>query len=295
MMKSQLIARPDLRACRFVSERPGLGRRFSASRRAPVSPAGKPTRKPARRPIAAMTKNPKGRAGGLAVYVTSHGFGHMHRTAAVLNRIPAEVPVVIRSSPDLFEHWRERLFRPAELERYVWDAGAVNPAGDSAATDGAATLEQAAKAYSAAMAHVDEEARFLQRREIAAVLCDAPAVPLVAASLAEVPRFLMTNFTWADIYAPHARKLGRDAPALGQRPSPRVSPCDGRLPDRAGFADVMALKREERGDGCQSGARPACRAAPQARFGEDRPACVSIHRPLWPERSGVVAPRTVCR
>ena len=29
-----------------------------------------------------------GRGGGVAVYVTSHGFGHLNRTAAVVNRIP---------------------------------------------------------------------------------------------------------------------------------------------------------------------------------------------------------------
>jgi hypothetical protein len=138
----------------------------------------------------------------------------LHRTAAVINRIRKEVPVVILSSPDLFEHWRERLRRPVELEPYLWDAGAVNPAGDSMATDGAATLERAAKAYLGAMTHVDADARFLAERQIAAVLCDAPAVPLVAASRANVPRFLMSNFTWADIYAPYARKLGGEAQRL---------------------------------------------------------------------------------
>jgi hypothetical protein len=161
-----------------------------------------------------MMTHPRRRGRGLAVYVTSHGFGHLHRTAAVLNRIPAEVPVVIRSGADLFAHWRERLRRDVELESYNWDTGAVNPAGDSMATDGAATLVQATKAFSAAMAHVDDEARFLKERGIAAVLCDAPAVPLVAASRAEVPRFLMGNFTWADIYAPYARGLGGEAQNL---------------------------------------------------------------------------------
>ena len=42
------------------------------------------------------------------------------------------------------------------------------------------------------------------------MLCDAPAVPLVAAD-ACVPGFLMSNFTWADIYAPCARAVGGDA------------------------------------------------------------------------------------
>ena len=77
--------------------------------------------------------------GRLAVYVTSHGFGHLNRTAAVLNHVPADVPVTIRSNSNLFEHWRERLKRPAELEHYVCDVGAVNPPGDSNATDPVAT------------------------------------------------------------------------------------------------------------------------------------------------------------
>jgi hypothetical protein len=56
--------------------------------------------------------------------VTSHGFGHLNRTVAVLNRLPADLPVTIRCHPDLFAHWGERLRRPAELEPHVRDAGA---------------------------------------------------------------------------------------------------------------------------------------------------------------------------
>ena len=74
--------------------------------------------------------------GGLAVYVTSHGFGHLTRSAAVINRMPPEVPVTIRCHPNLFDHWRERLRRPAALEAQVSDVGALNPPGDSNATDG---------------------------------------------------------------------------------------------------------------------------------------------------------------
>ena len=82
--------------------------------------------------------------GSLAVYVTSHGFGHLNRTAAVLNRVPLDVPIAIKSHQSLFDHWRERLRRPAELEAFVSDAGAVDPPGDSASTDGPATLALAA-------------------------------------------------------------------------------------------------------------------------------------------------------
>src|SRR3954454_14151628 len=69
----------------------------------------------------------------LAFYVTSHGFGHMNRTVAVINRVPSAIPVAIRSHPNLFPNWKERLTRPAELSHHVSDAGAVNPPGDSTA------------------------------------------------------------------------------------------------------------------------------------------------------------------
>ncbi len=154
------------------------------------------------------------RGGGLAVYVTSHGFGHLNRTAAILNRIPPGVRVSIRSHPNLFELWGHRVNRPIELGAYVSDAGAVNPPGDSAATDGPASLELAGKIHVEAMSRLDDEVDWLRTQEIAAVLCDAPWVPLVAARRAGIAGFLSSNFTWADIYAPHARAVGGEAPRL---------------------------------------------------------------------------------
>lgn len=155
-----------------------------------------------------------GEHGGLVVYVTSHGFGHLNRAVAVINRMPSELPVTVRCHPNLFVHWRERLRRPAGLEPHVSDAGAVNPPGDSAATDGPATLQLAARVHAEAMSRVDEEARRLRDEWAGAVLCDAPPVPLVAARRAGVPGFLLANFTWSDIYAPHARRLGTEAVAF---------------------------------------------------------------------------------
>ncbi len=155
-----------------------------------------------------------GERGGLVVYVTSHGFGHLNRAVAVINRMPAEVPVTIACHPNLFGHWRERLRRPATLEAHVSDAGAINPPGDSATTDGAATLELAGQVHAEALARLDEDVQRLRDRRAAAVLCDAPFLPLIAAHKAGVPGFLLANFTWADIYAPHARHLGADARAL---------------------------------------------------------------------------------
>lgn len=147
----------------------------------------------------------------LVVYITSHGFGHLNRTVAVLNRVPVDVPVVIRSHPNLFDHWRERLRRPAELEPHVSDVGALNPPGDSQTTDGSATLELAARVHAEAFARLDLEVEHLHERAAAAVLSDAPALPLVVAQRAGVPGFLLANFTWVDIYAPYARRIGGEA------------------------------------------------------------------------------------
>ena len=142
------------------------------------------------------------------MYVTSHGFGHLNRTAAVVNRVPLDVRVTIRSHANLFEHWRERLPGRRELEAYVSDAGAVNPPGDSAATDGAATLERAARCHAEAMARLDDEVARLRERGSRPCSATRRRCPWWRPAAPGVPGFLMSNFTWADIYAPYARAVG---------------------------------------------------------------------------------------
>ena len=149
--------------------------------------------------------------GRLVVYVTSHGFGHLNRSVAVINAMPLEIPVTIRCHPNLFGHWRERLKRPADLDAHESDAGAVNPPGNSALTDGPETLRRAAEVHRKAVKEVDAEVESLRAIGAAAILCDAPYLPLVAAKRAGIPGYLLANFTWADIYEPHAKAIGGDA------------------------------------------------------------------------------------
>ena len=152
--------------------------------------------------------------GGLAVYVTSHGFGHLNRTVSVLNRFPLDIPLLIRCKPDLFDHWRERLHRPARFEPHLSDVGVLNPPGDSATTDAPSTFDAARRVHDEALSRLDAEVQSLRDNGSAAVLCDAPPLPLVAARRAGIPGFLLGNFTWADIYQPHAKALGDDARRL---------------------------------------------------------------------------------
>jgi hypothetical protein len=64
------------------------------------------------------------------------------------------------------------------------------------------------------MANLDRDVQSLRSSGMRAVLCDAPAVPLVAAKRAGLPGFLLANFTWADIYASHALASGSEAIAF---------------------------------------------------------------------------------
>lgn len=144
----------------------------------------------------------------LVVYVTSHGFGHLNRLVSVLNLLPHEIPLLIRGDRALHEHWGERLRRPADFEHAVWDCGAVNPPGDSNATDPAATLARACAFQLALEPRIDEESERMRQERAALVLCDSPAFPLEAAAKAGVPAYLLSNFTWAEIYAEQARELG---------------------------------------------------------------------------------------
>ncbi len=154
---------------------------------------------------------PAGTGGGVVVYVTSHGFGHLHRTAAILNRIPTAIPIAVKCHEDLFHGWTGRLTRPVELFPYCSDVGAVGPPGDSARIDPKATIEQARARHAEAMKRLDAEADWLRNRRAQVVHADAPAVPLAAAKRAGIVSYLVANFTWADIYAPYARDLGKPA------------------------------------------------------------------------------------
>ena len=106
-----------------------------------------------------------------------------------------------------------------------------------------------------AMAGIDDQVRRLREQETAAVLCDAPAVPLVAARRAGVPGFLMSNFTWADIYAPYARAVGGEALRFvaDLRACYRQATATFRV--EPGHEHVVAVAEDRAGHGREPGSR----------------------------------------
>ena len=207
-----------------------------------------------------IVRNPdpdaRSRGAKLAFYVTSHGFGHLNRTVAVINHVPADLPVVIRSHPNLFPHWRERLTRPAELTGHVSDAGAVNPPGDSTATDGPATLELAARVHAEAMARVDEEARWLRdaARRGPAVRC--PGRPPGRGPPRRNSGALAGELHMGRHLCTLCPRRGGARQGPGRRTPPRLSPGHDRLPGRACPADGLAAGAGQRRHGRQPRPRP---------------------------------------
>lgn len=138
---------------------------------------------------------------GIVYFVTSHGFGHLNRAAAVVEAIPPHVPVVVKTHRDLFARWRESVRRrPCELLEGVFDCGAVHPPGESSLVDRTATLAKYEQVHAAALERLDREVAFLRGNSIAAVVSDIAPLPLLAAKEAGIPGILVANFTWSDIF-----------------------------------------------------------------------------------------------
>lgn len=143
----------------------------------------------------------------IAVYLSRHGYGHLTRAAAVLERlverVPAEMTVIAPQPADM---WPSCLQRDTEWIDQSCDVGVVQ--SDDVTVDEAAT----GAALSQWLAHlpgiVDRERRRLGGG-FDLVLGDVPPPAFEAASLAGVPSIALANFSWDWIY----RELGFEAAA----------------------------------------------------------------------------------
>jgi L-arabinokinase len=144
-------------------------------------------------------------------YVSGHGFGHSAREVEILRRLPAEIPLVVKSAaPEWF--WRQEVLRPFEFVSDSYDVGCVQMS--SLEVDVAATLAawQAVDARNRARFH--DEVADLRQRGARAVLTDVGPFPLAVAHALGIPGLCVANFTWADIYAEYIPKEPGFAPVV---------------------------------------------------------------------------------
>lgn len=132
-------------------------------------------------------------------YITSHGFGHAVRSTAIINQIPEEIQVIVRSevSPALLS---EEIRRPYDLAPASFDCGAIQK--DGFTIDPAATLAACAEVARANQVRLESEIEFLRGRDVAAVVSDIASFPLAVAGRAGIPGIAVGNFDWSEIYKP---------------------------------------------------------------------------------------------
>lgn len=137
----------------------------------------------------------------IALFISSHGFGHAARSCALAQALAEQVPGL-----------RLELF--SETPSYFFEASLKSPFGyHTCPTDlgivQTSALEGDLKATLAALgerlpfpqAQVEHWAEQLSALKIDAVIADISPLGILAAKAAQIPVFLSENFTWDWIYA----------------------------------------------------------------------------------------------
>jgi len=146
-------------------------------------------------------------------YITSHGYGHAVRSAAVCNCLPDDVRLTICSDiPKQF--FREELTRPHDVRPGGFDVGCLQ-------RDGVTVLiEETLRAYRDIAANnrllLDGEARWCVDNGVGCIVSDITPFAFDVAERAGVPSVAVSNFTWHDIYSPYVDKYPEYAPMLAE-------------------------------------------------------------------------------
>jgi len=142
-------------------------------------------------------------------YITSHGYGHAVRSAAVCNCLGGlrdDVRVTVRSGvPARF--FAEELTLPFDVRGGGFDVGCLQ-------SDGVTVLmEETLRAYCDIAANnkliLDDEARWCAENGVDCVVGDITPFAFEVADKAGIPSVAVSNFTWYDIYAPYVERFPR--------------------------------------------------------------------------------------
>ncbi|MDG2991114.1 glycosyl transferase [Candidatus Synechococcus calcipolaris G9] len=138
----------------------------------------------------------------LYVAITNHGFGHVTRTAALINAIQSQIPDLLPLVVTAAPHWLLRshlqgefIHRPRSL-----DIGVVQR--DSLQMDIAATHGKLAQIEALAPQIIAAEVDFITQNKASLVLADIPPLATAIAEQAAIPCWMASNFGWDFIYAP---------------------------------------------------------------------------------------------
>lgn len=133
-------------------------------------------------------------------YITSHGYGHAVRSAAVCNCLPDDIKLTICSDipPQFF---KEELVIPHDVRPGGFDVGCLQ-------SDGVTVLiEETLRTYrDIAIKNkslLDDEARWCVDDGVDCIVSDITPFAFDVADKAGIPSIAISNFTWHDIYSPY--------------------------------------------------------------------------------------------
>ena len=149
------------------------------------------------------------------VCLSSHGFGHAARQAAVLSALHRLAPtarLVLSSAVDPAFLRLVLMGLPVEQRRLRWDVGMVQ--SDALGTDPAATLDALDRLEQALPQQLDAESAWLASQgEPVVVVGDVPPAAAALAQRLGAPLIWMANFGWDEIYAPLGDRFAGHAEA----------------------------------------------------------------------------------
>lgn len=134
----------------------------------------------------------------VALYISSHGFGHASRMAALADElIKYQITVFLRSDrPDFLFDCLKSPF--CSKEDVACDFGVVHTTGLQ--TDVKATKDKLISLFTRRNEIVEREVSWLREQEIDFALVDIPFLAIEACDYASVPVFAISNFDWFFIY-----------------------------------------------------------------------------------------------
>ena len=148
-----------------------------------------------------MTTKPK----RIAYFVSSHGFGHAARAAAVMEQTASRNPSIgfdiYTTTPQWF--FSDSLSAAFRYNSQQTDVGLAQPTPFY--SDLPETIRQLNKFYPLSKNLLLQISRELHRNDVSAVVCDISPLGIEAAKKAGIPSLLIENFTWDWIYEPYEK------------------------------------------------------------------------------------------
>ncbi|MBN1128810.1 MAG: hypothetical protein JXA71_07480 [Chitinispirillaceae bacterium] len=131
-------------------------------------------------------------------YVTSHGYGHGVRTAAVCNAFSPQVRITFRTTlPEPF--FREEVRREFDYAPATFDCGCLQT--DSLTTDVDRTFRRYRELARENEERLAAEVAWCHKQRAEVIVSDIAPFAFKVAATAGIPSVAVTNFTWHDVYS----------------------------------------------------------------------------------------------